>query len=66
MEANNVLKLDGFKALLKELGPVRAERFISLIQQEPFDYTEWQKKLWEDRSIEEISNKATEYQKQSQ
>ena len=34
MEANNVLKLQGYKALLKELGPVEAERFITLIQQE--------------------------------
>jgi hypothetical protein len=66
MEANNILKLDGYKALLKELGPVRAERFISLIQQETFDYTEWQKKLWIDKNIEEISNKAAEHQKHSQ
>lgn len=65
MEANNVLKLQGYKALLKELGPVEAERFITLIQQEPFDYTEWQKNLWIDKDIEEISLKAAEKRKEN-
>jgi len=27
------------------LGSVAAERFIALIQREPFDYTSWQKEL---------------------
>jgi len=58
MEANNVLKLQGYKALVKELGPVEAERFITLIQQEPFDYTEWQKSLWVDKDVKELSNEA--------
>jgi len=64
METNNILRLNGYKALLKELGPVQAEKFITLIQRESFDYTEWQKKLWLDKSIEEISKKAAEYTKQ--
>ncbi len=63
MEANNVLKLQGYRALLRELGPVEAERFITLIQQEPFDYTEWQKQLLEDKTIEELSEKAVEYRR---
>lgn len=60
MEANELIKLNGYRALVKELGPVQAEKFITLIQQEPFDYTEWQKKLWLDKSLEEISLKAAE------
>jgi hypothetical protein len=44
--------------LTENLGTVEAERFISLIQREPIDYTEWQKNLFEDRSIEEISEAA--------
>ena len=46
------------QALLDNLGLVEAERFIMLIQREPFDYTKWQENLFEDMSIEEISENA--------
>jgi len=55
---DNEIKLQGIEALISSLGEVQAERFISLILREPFDYTEWQKKLWPDKSIEEISSMA--------
>jgi len=55
---DNEIKLQGIEALISSLGEVQAERFISLILREPFDYTEWQKKLWLDKSIEEISGMA--------
>ena len=40
------------------LGNVEAERFIMLINREPFDYTEWQKNLFEGMSVQELSNRA--------
>ncbi len=55
---DNEIKVQGIEALISSLGEVQAERFISLILREPFDYTEWQKKLWSDKSIEEISSLA--------
>ena len=58
VNTDNEIKLQGIEALISSLGEVQAERFISLILREPFDYTEWQKKLWSDKSIEEISNMA--------
>lgn len=64
METNTLIQLNGFKALVKELGEVQAEKFISLIQQEHFDYTEWQKKLWVEESVEEISRKAMHYKRE--
>jgi len=48
----------GMKALLKELGDVDTEIFIKNIIREPFDYTEWQRKLWVDKSVEKISKAA--------
>jgi hypothetical protein len=42
---------------------VDAERFISMVKRDTFDYTEWQRKLWNDKSIEEIHTLATEYEK---
>ena len=40
---------------MKALGQVQAEKFISLILSEPFDYTKWQRTLFPERSIEQIS-----------
>jgi hypothetical protein len=60
---DNEIKLQGLDALISSLGEVQAERFISLMLREPFDYTEWQAKLWSDKSIKEISGMAMSYQK---
>ena len=55
------LKLKGMKTLTKNLGLVEAERFISLINREKFDYTKWRQTLFADISGEEISRMAMEY-----
>lgn len=52
------IKLRGMEALIEALGEVQAEKFIALIRREPFDYTEWQRTLWSDKSVEEISRMA--------
>ncbi len=52
------IKLKGLQTLTDNLGDVEAERFIALIQREPFDYTKWRKELDEELSVEEISKKA--------
>jgi hypothetical protein len=49
------------EALLEKLGRVDAERFITSIIREPFDYTEWQHKLFDGLSVEELSAKAQDY-----
>jgi hypothetical protein len=43
------------KALKDSLGIIEAERFITIIQREPFDYTKWHGALFEGLSVEEIS-----------
>lgn len=60
MRTDTVVKNDGMKALLETLGKVDAERFISLIIKEPFDYTKWQKNLFENMSVKELSRAAME------
>jgi hypothetical protein len=49
------LRVRGVRILMDALGPVEAERFIALVLREPFDYTEWQKDLWADKTIAEIA-----------
>jgi hypothetical protein len=58
MITDTEVKIKGFRALTETLGKVDAERFIALIQREPFDYTSWQRTLWEGLSVEEISRNA--------
>ncbi|MFO7889288.1 MAG: hypothetical protein R6V04_03005 [bacterium] len=57
------LKIKGIKALTRELGDVDAEKFISLLLKEPFDYTKWQKGLFQDMSVDEISKQAMQQRK---
>jgi hypothetical protein len=58
MITDTEIKQRGIKALIADLGNVQAERFISLIIREPFDYTKWQRDLWPDESVETLSKKA--------
>lgn len=63
MRTEEEIKQKGMEALLKELGDVDAEIFIKMLIREPFDYTKWQRDLWPEMDVNELSDKATEYQK---
>jgi len=58
MNTEMTLRTEGMKALINSLGRVEAERFISLIIRDPFDYTEWQRDLFNNLSVKELSNMA--------
>jgi hypothetical protein len=61
MMTDTEIRTTGFRGLVAALGDVEAERFIALIQREPFDYTRWHRTLWPDKSVEEISREAMEH-----
>lgn len=61
MITNTVIMEKGMKSLIDALGEVGAERFITQIIREPFDYTKWQRTLFEDMSIDEINEAAIAY-----
>ena len=63
MITDEQLKIEGLKALTEALGEVQAEKFIALIMRFPFDYTKWQKKLWDEKTVEDISDAAMELRK---
>jgi len=60
MITDTEIKSIGFQLLARYLGDVEAERFVALIQREPFDYTKWRRDtdLDNDLSLEEISRRA--------
>ena len=63
MKTDTEIRNEGFAILFKYMDLVEAERFISLIQRERFDYAKWRQHLFEDLTIEEISARAMAYVK---
>jgi hypothetical protein len=61
MNSNTLLKTEGMKVLATHLGIVKAERFISLMIREPFDYTEWQRELFKDVPLDEFLKNAMDF-----
>ncbi len=61
MMTDTEIRRRGVQLLAKHLGDVEMERFIALIQREPFDYSRWRQQ-WvaecEESSIEDISRQA--------
>lgn len=58
MSTDTEVRVRGFSALVEALGPVEAERFIALLLRDPFDYTQWQRSLWAERGVHELSQAA--------
>jgi hypothetical protein len=54
MKSDTLIKTDGMKILADTLGIVEAERFITLMLREPFNYTEWQRTLYGDMPLAEL------------
>ena len=64
MRNDTLVKTEGMKLLLEGLGKVDAERFISLIIKEPFDYTKWQRDLFTGMNVRELSKNAMNFVKE--
>ncbi|MBF0470843.1 MAG: hypothetical protein HQL48_05655 [Gammaproteobacteria bacterium] len=61
MMTDTEIRSRGVQVLAQTMGDVEAERFIALIQREPFDYTEWRQSLPEESSFEAFDAKAMAY-----
>ena len=46
---------EGLSVLVKNMGIVRAEQFISVLSREGFDYTKWHQKIADEMTCEEFS-----------
>ena len=58
MMTDTEIRVKGVQILAQYLGDIEMERFIALIQREPFDYTGWRQTFDTDDTIEDISSKA--------
>jgi hypothetical protein len=50
------------KEQLLSFGMLETERFITSIKSDSFDYTEWRKELWKDKTVDEIHGMAVEFE----
>ena len=57
------IRIKGMEVLTQGMGKVEAEKFISLLLREPFDYTKWQHYLLDDLTVKELSTKAMEHRR---
>jgi hypothetical protein len=64
MMTDTEIRIRGVQILSDYLGAIEMERFIALIQREPFDYTRWRAAIDTDDTIETISQKAMRLREQ--
>jgi hypothetical protein len=54
MKTDSEIRTEGMSVLLERLGPAEADRFITLVRRDGFDYTDWRQNLFEGKSVSEI------------
>jgi hypothetical protein len=54
MRSDSIIRSEAMAALKEKLNPVEVEKFLVLLRRDQFDYTEWQRDLWKNKSVEEI------------
>jgi hypothetical protein len=62
MRSDVLIKSEGMRVLAETLGIVEAERFITLVLREPFNYTEWQRTLYGSMDVKELYDKITGFE----
>jgi hypothetical protein len=58
MRTDTEIRTEGLRALASSLGTIEAERFVTLLLREPFDYTEWRQRLWDGKDAVTLSREA--------
>lgn len=58
MKTDSEIRTKGIQVLFQHLGDVDAERFISMINRERFDYTRWRQQQWQGETVASLAAKA--------
>jgi len=59
-KSDSALRWEGMELLRNNLGLIDSARFIDIITRDKFDYTEWRRNLWKDKTLDEIHEMAKE------
>jgi hypothetical protein len=66
MRTDIAVRHEAMDALVRALGLVDAERFISMVKRDTFDYTEWRRGMWDGMLIEEVYVEALAHYERTQ
>jgi hypothetical protein len=58
MKTDGEIRTAGMTALVDRLGPSEAARFVTLIQRDGFDYTQWRQNLFEGKTVDDLADAA--------
>ena len=61
MENTIEIMNEGINCLVKELGVLKTEQFISVMIRERFDYTKWQREYFDRMPAEQLDREASAY-----
>jgi hypothetical protein len=61
MRDATVIRKEGMEYLVKKLGILETEVFVSSLLRDRFDYTEWQRKYFSNWKLEDFLDQAKEY-----
>ena len=61
--SENELTAKCMDILVDQVGPVEAERFVYVLNRVNFDYTEWQRNLFEGETVDSLFDKIDAFQK---
>lgn len=61
MRTDSEIKSDAFKLLFSKMDKLEAERFITILKEDSFDYTKWRQSLFQDLPLEEIHRRGIEF-----
>jgi hypothetical protein len=64
MRTDNALRVDVMNTLINTFGEIETERFFFLVKRDAFDYTEWQRSLWADKTLDEVFDLAAKREKE--
>ena len=64
MRTDMAIRIEAMDLLLNTFGVLETERFITSIKNNNFDYTEWQKNLWKDKTIDEVHQMAVKFEEE--
>ncbi len=64
MVSDNELTIRGMNLLKEKFGPVDAERFVYILVKDRFDYTEWQKNLFQGETVKSLGEKIKAFKPQ--
>ena len=63
MDSTMEIMNKGMNCLIQQMGVVEAEKFISIINREKFDYTKWRQHLFEGMTLDDINEEAAAFSK---